>query len=245
LTGLAFDTSGALYGSTIGNPVFDPAAGTPMLVQLDPVAGTSILSFPIRLGGDPLEINDLASDPITGALYGVGLNPTDAVSSLYTIDKSDGNATLLGVTGVIGVTIAFAPDGTLYMTSATFNMGTQVGSFLHTVDPMTGLPLSIIPIAPLPSGNLVHIGGLAVSPSDGTLFASGREANVSQRGDIYALTPDGSVTLIGSTGIGEVGDLAYQPIPEPATLLLLTTGLAGLGASRKRLRRSTAPGRRS
>ena len=28
------------------------------------------------------------------------------------------------------------------------------------------------------------------------------------------LTPSGSVTLIGSTGVGEVGDLAYQPIPE-------------------------------
>ena len=244
LTGLTFDSSGALYGAATSNPTFDPASGVPTLVQLNPSTGTPILSLPISLGGDPLEINDLAAHPFTGALYGVSLNTGNLVSSLYTIDKSAGSATLLGATGVIGVTIAFASDGTLFMTSATFDMaGNQLGSFLNTVNPLTGALLSTTPIAPLPSGNLVHIGGLAVSPINGTIFASGREANMTQRGDIYTLTQSGSATLIGSTGIGEVGDLAYQPIPEPATVLLFTTGLAGLGAIRRRISRARPPRR--
>src|SRR3979411_241291 len=40
LNGLTFDTSGALYGSSVNNPVFaDPAPGAPTLVRFDPVTG--------------------------------------------------------------------------------------------------------------------------------------------------------------------------------------------------------------
>jgi len=227
VNGLTFDSFGALFGTTISNPVFDPGAGLPMLVRLDPATGTSLLSLPLIFGGNPLEVNDLAADPATGMLYGVSVNTASLISSLYTIDKATGVATLLGPTGVIGVTLAFGPTGTLFMTSATFDMmGTQTGSFLNTVNPATGALLSTIAISALPSGNLVHIGGLAVRPTDGTIFASGREATVSQRGEIYILSPTGSATLVGSTGVGEVGDLAFTPIPEPMTILLISTGLA-------------------
>jgi hypothetical protein len=230
LTGLTFDASGALYGSTIGNPVFaDPASGSPTLVQLDPMAG-SLLSFvPITFDGDPLEIVDLAAQPGTGLLYGASFTSAVPGTSLYTIDRTTGEATLVGATGVIGVTLAFAPGGTLYMSSATFGASGQTGSFLHTVDPTTAIVTGTVPITPLPSGNLVHIGGLAVRPTDGLLFASGREATVSQRGDIYTLTTTGAATLLGSTGVGEVGDLAFAPIPEPANFVLLSSALAALG----------------
>jgi hypothetical protein len=240
LNGLAFDGLGALYGSAISNPVFaDPAPGAPTLVQLDPATGASIFSVPIIFGGNPLEVLDLAAQPGTGLIYGTSFTSTVPGTSIYTINKTTGVATLVGATGVIGVTLAFAPDATLYMSSATFSdVGDQTGSFLHTVSPLTGSILSTVAIAPLPSGNFVHIGGLGVRPTDGVLFAAGREATAFQKGAIYTLSTTGTATLVGSTGVGEVGDLAFTPIPEPTTLLLLSTGLLGVGAATRKRRRT-------
>ena len=74
----------------------------------------------------------------------------------------------------------------------------------------------------------------------GVLFAAGREATVSQRGDIYTLSTTGTATRIGSTGVGEVGDLAFSPIPEPATFGLLSIGLLGVGAATRKKPRGNA-----
>jgi len=242
LNGLAFDASGVLYGTQIGNPVFaDPTVDAPMLVKLDPITGALLASVPITFGGNPLEVLDLAVQPGTDLIYGTSFTSSIPGTSIYTIDKTSGVATLVGATSVIGVTLAFAPDATLYMSSATFSAtGVQTGSFLNTVDPLSGAIISSVGIGVLPSGNFVHIGGLAVRPTDGVLFASGREATVSQKGDIFTLSTSGTPTRIGSTGVGEVGDLAFAPIPEPATFALLSICLLGFGAATSMKRRTNA-----
>jgi hypothetical protein len=241
LNGLTFDSAGALYGSAISNPVFaDPASGAPTLVQLDPKTGDLLSGVPITFGNDPLEVLDLAAQPGTGLIYGLSFTSESPGSSLYVIDKATGTATLRGSTNVIGVTLAFGPTGALYMTSATFDDQGQTGSFLHTVNPSTGAVVTTDAIATVPSGNLLHVGGLAVRPTDGVLFASAREADVERRGDVYRLTPSGTPTLLGSTGVGDVGDLAFAPIPEPTSLLLISSALAVIGALRKQKRTRTS-----
>ena len=201
LTGLVFDISGGLYGSAISAP-FEPT----VLVRLDPVNGTQIAAVGIiRLADNtPLVITDLAAQPDTDRLFGTALDPVTFFSNLYTIDKATGVATFIGNTGVIGATLAFGPDGTLYQTSAEFDAsGAFVRGFLHTLDPATAAILSTA--GPFTEA---HIGGLAVRPTDGVIFSSGGMA-----GDIYILSPAGDLTLLGYTGLGGVGDMAFTPLP--------------------------------
>jgi hypothetical protein len=53
-----------------------------------------------------------------------------------------------------------------------------------------------------------HVGGLAVRPTDGVIFASGGDA-----GRLWTLSPSGTQTFLGLTNVGGVGDLAFTPLP--------------------------------
>ena len=239
LTGLAFDSAGTLYGSTISGslPPTGPPGRTSTLVIIDPTGGAQVgLAHSITAGGTAISITDLAVQPGTNILFGTSLDEVTFTNSIYTID-STGAASFKGNTGVTGATLGFAPDGTLYMTSATFDEnGVQTGIFLHTLDPNAGTILSTIPVQAPNGTDLFHIGGLAVRPTDGLLFVSARAADVVTEGDVYTLTATGTLTFLGDTGIGEIGDVAFRPaaVPEPATVALLVTWLGILGAARWR-----------
>lgn len=175
-------------------------------MRINPVTGTQEASIGItRLAdGSPVVITDLAVQPGTDVLFGTALDPTTFFSNIYTIDKSTGIATFIGNTGVIGATLAFGPDGTLYQTIAEFdNSGAFARGFLITLDPTTAAVLTTSdPFF------LAHVGGLAVRTTDGKIFASG-----GMPGDIYKLSSRGRQTLLGFTGLGGVGDIAFTPLP--------------------------------
>ena len=75
--------------------------------------------------------------------------------------------------------------------------------FLNTLDPDTAEVLTTS--APFTTA---HVGGLAVRPTDGVIFASGGFPS-----DIYTLSKDGEETFLGLTGFGGVGDIAFTPLP--------------------------------
>ena len=207
LNGLAFDSSGQLFASTIDAPIFPGTPPTPQstLIRLDPLSGEQLEVIGIvHLAGEstPLVINDLAIQPGTDVLFATALNATGSSNNIYTIDKTNAEATFVGSTGVIGATLAFGPDGTLYQTSAEFEDGAFVRGFLNTLDPLTAAVLTTS--APFTAA---HIGALAVRPTDGVIFGSaGRPDN------LYILSPAGELTLVGEVGFN-VGDLAFTPLP--------------------------------
>jgi hypothetical protein len=202
LTGLVFDISGALYGTTISGPLGTGRFSE--LVRLDPGTGAQIgPAVPITADGQPISITDLALRPSSNTLYGTSLNEGDFTNSIYTINPATGVATLIGNTGVIGATLAFGPDGTLYQTSAVFDDVGFVAGYLNTLDPDTGAVLTTSD--PFTQR---HVGGLAVRPTDGVIFASGGD-----EGSIYTLSPTGTQTFVGLTSAGGVGDLAFTPLP--------------------------------
>jgi hypothetical protein len=228
ISGLAFDSLGDLFGATQPPGEFQPPPGpigASNLIRIDPTNGSLISSIPIIAGVTPISIADLAIQPGTNTLYGIR-GPNDQLNGqglLYTINPLTGFATLVGNTGDFFGSIAFAPDGTLYMSAADLdNMtGNLVNIALKTLNPSTAAVLSSVPTNDF-------FGALGIRPTDSMIF--GGNGDLSQLFTINPLT--GSETLIGNTGRNFVGDLAFQPsssVPESgATLGFMAIGLAGV-----------------
>jgi hypothetical protein len=239
LSGLAFLTSDILFGSTInGSPGFPPPlpnSPTSDLVQINPLTGALIKDIGlINVGGTALQIADLAIQPGTGALFGISASSSGdsfAAGKLYTINKATGVATLVGATGDFFGAIAFAPNGTLYMHAADLdNMGNIVNVQLKTLNPINANTLTAIAILDIP-------GALGVR-GDGTIFAGNGDA-----GKIYTINPlNGRETTVGNTGLNFVGDLDFQPAPEPMSLGMCGLGLLGLAVYCRRRAESRDPG---
>jgi len=152
LTGLAFDLNGALFATTLGPGGFPPPPGptsTSDLLLLNLASGATIQDIGVIRDsmGTGISIADLALQPGTGTLFGIR-SPSDQLGGqgrLYTINKSTGVATLVGDTGNFFGTIAFAPNGTLYMSAANLDSnGNLIVVGLKTLNPANASTLSTV-----------------------------------------------------------------------------------------------------
>ena len=215
ISGLAFRLDGTLFGATQSGGGYPPPPGpitSSNLIRIDPNTGALISSVPIIAGTAPLFIADLALHPTTGVLYGTGgLARTETVrdtgsGAVYTIDTTTGAATLIGDTAMFFASIAFAPDGTLYMSAApTFGDDNRPANPVWlTLDPSNARILTFVSTV-----NFYH--SLAVRPTDGVIFGG----TADEQG-VYMINPStGDGTLIGLTGQNLVGDLAFRPVAAP------------------------------
>ena len=193
LSGIDFDSQGRLFGSTVGGQDTNST-----LVQINPQTGALIdVIGDIRDGsGSPVKIGDLAFQPGTDVLYGIGANNNGPGGDLFTIDTTTAVATFIG--SVIGRAcgLAFAPDGTLYCWEG--------DGELHIVNPNTGSILSTI----LTNPSTDFIDAAAVR-SDGTIFGA-LCGECSNPDTILTVDPDtGDVNFLGDAGQGGVSDLAF------------------------------------
>ncbi len=232
ISGLAFDASGNLYGTTQPAGGFPPPpgpTGASNLIRLNPVNGQLLTApIPITLGGVGISIADLAVQPGTQTIYGIrgAQDQLGGQGRLYTIDPLTGFATFIGDTGDFFGSIAFAPNGTLYMSAAELDINDNLTNIaLKTLNPLNAAVLTNIPA-------VEFYGALGIRPTDGVIFAGNGDA-----AQLFTINPaTAAETLVGTTGRTFVGDLAFQPIPEPATLTLLAFGLAVVAARGYRVR---------
>jgi hypothetical protein len=209
LSGVATDSSGRVFAVTgIDNP-----DGTSHLIEINPVTGAMISDIGPMYdsSGNGCAIGDLSFQPGTNILFGLAANQS-AVGTrcgvggytggyLLTINMTTAQYTIIGRDPSFendNGGIAFAPDGTLYFTPAWWNTG-----FLHTLDPATA---EILTSVALPSGEGYM--GLAVRPSDGTIFGSYRY--YTEDTGIYTIDPvTGAETLFVDPGDIMVHDLTF------------------------------------
>ena len=205
LTGIAFDSSGALYASTQEAGGFPPPA-PPMsstLIRIDPDTGALLSTIgPIveGAGGLAISISDIAFQPGTGVLFGIrsSVDGAGAQGLLYTIDPATGVATFVSNTNTYFPTIAFAPNGTLYESAAVLGTQGPASPTIRTINPSNGAVLTSAPTA-------FHLGALAVR-EDGTIFGS-----TGDRHAIVTVDPaTGAFTDVGDTGQNFVGALAFR-----------------------------------
>jgi hypothetical protein len=155
-----------------------------------------------------------------------GLASDEGAGLMYAIDQDDGNIlksiTAGGVVTSIGTGTGIDGRGMAYDDWNNILYATDASSGLYSVSVLTGVSTFIGDMG-IDADQI----GLAYDELTDTLYA-----NVANDG-LYSLSVGtGAATFIGANGFADIDGLAW--VPEPATLALLSLGVAGIGYQRRK-----------
>jgi hypothetical protein len=226
--GLVRGPNGSLLTLTFSGNLdsINPATGAPTIIGPTGLADCSMPSSPCG----PTSANDLGQ--VGGQIYA-----TDFANDLYKINPATGHATLIGPTGMPGLTfvpLSANPDGTfnaydeslfsaggnLYATfdtikvnSSTFAVSPVISPDLYQIDPLTGRATVIAPTT---------LGLGAVANVNGTLYAFGNSTS-----QVLTLNLTNGKTTVVTDFDPAAGIIAgaVAVAPEPASAALAGVGI--------------------
>jgi len=196
---------------------------TDRIHELNPLTGATLSSINIG-AGDLIGEGDVALRPTDG----IGFLTVSAgnVGTLYTFNLNTGTSAIIG--GLNGLVESI--DGLAFNSANVMYGLSQNTGNLYIINQATGAETLVGATGVVDQ----LLSGLAFR-DDGSLWAA------FTNGNLYRLNvATGAATLVGATGFTQISGLtalspSVQATPEPSTVVLLGTALAGLGAfARKR-----------
>jgi outer membrane protein assembly factor BamB len=197
LGGIAFDSSGTLYGVSGGSD----NQGT--LMTIDPTNGAATV---IGLLSDPNAAVDGLRFNSQGVLYGSSFDNAAGVGKLLTIDPS--NAQVLTSITLAGSGNSFCPGIAFDSSDVLYGSRGNASNRLEDIDLIDQI-----------TGVMTPIGPMKAVISDIVFGADGNLYGCSPTGDLYTIDPvTGTKTLLFNTGIARLSGLAAElasPTPTP------------------------------
>jgi hypothetical protein len=135
------------------------------LYTVDPGSGAATIVGPLLVGAAPIALTGMAFDPTTNTLYGItSVQSPNIPRHLVRINRSTGAAIDVGALGIGGADLAFAANGTLYMSSGQ-------ATNIYTVNTATGVATL------LGATGVSNVGSALAINAAGTAFFAGNGAS--------------------------------------------------------------------